>query len=213
MPDATPRDLSAQSRPTTVSRLTPDAGPGTEMTLSEVVGSFSDVHAMEAAVQDLLTEHGFDHGDISLLAGEEVVRKRLGHRLDDTLAAADDPQAPRRGYVAPEVRMEGRGALASVLGYLGGVTALGVTFATGGAAGAAILAALVGGGAAAGVGAGLGKLFDQRLAKQFHEQIDHGGILVWVRCREPECQGRAAQVLHAHGAHHVHAHTLAQGKM
>lgn len=181
--------------------------PEIETRVREVVGLFPDVGSVEHAVEELLTS-GFDHGDMSLLAGERSVREKLGHRLDDTLAAADDPEAPRRSWIEPESRMEGRGALAAMLGYLGAVTALGVTFATGGAAAPAIAAALVGAGAGAGLGAGLGKIYDQRLADEFRHQIDKGGILLWVRCRNDACESRAQTILSAHGAHHVHAHSL-----
>lgn len=178
--------------------------PVQETATREVVCLFADAHAMEAAVQDLLT-HGFDHGDLSVLATEKVVRERLGHRIEDTVTAADDPALPRRAWVEPETRMEGRGALASVLGYFGAVTALGLTFATGGAAAAAIGAALVGAGAGAGAGVGLGRLFDQRLVREFTHQLDHGGILLWVRVGDdPEGEPRALSILERHGAHHIH---------
>lgn len=180
------------------------AGPAQEHMVREAVALFSDPHALEAAVQDLLT-NGFDHGDLSMLAREKVVRDRLGHRLDDTVAGIDRDDLPRRAWVEPESRMEGRGALASVLGYFGAVTALGLTFATGGAAAAAIGAALVGAGAGAGLGAGLGRLFDQRLAREFEHQIEQGGILLWVRVgADAECERRATEVLTRHGGHHVH---------
>lgn len=182
--------------------------PAQELEVREVVGLFTDAGAMEHAVQELLTEGQFDHGDLSMLAREGVVRERLGHRIDDTLGAADDPGIPRRSWVEPETRTEGRGALASVLGYAGAVTALGLTFATGAGAVAAIAAALVGAGTGAGVGVGLGRLFDQRLARDLHEQIQHGGILLWVRCRQDEAEARAEEILRRHGAHHVHAHTV-----
>lgn len=198
MPDATPRDshqLSGREEYT----------PTQEIATREVVGLFADSHAMEAGIEALLV-NGFDHGDLSVLAGEKVLREKLGHRLDDTLTAADDPEVPRRAWVEPESRMEGRGALASVLGYFGAVGALGLTFATGGAAAVAIGAALVGAGAGAGLGVGLGKLFDQRLAREFEHQVERGGILVWVRCHTDEYERKAVDILNAHGAHHVHAH-------
>ncbi|MGE5515602.1 MAG: hypothetical protein ACM31D_07235 [Bacteroidota bacterium] len=192
MPDANP--LS--------SRPSPQAPP-----VREVVALFTDAHALEAAVQDLLT-NGFDHGDLSVLAREKVVRDRLGHRLEDTVAAVDRDDLPRRGWVEPESRMEGRGALASVLGYFGAVTALGLTFATGGAAAVAIGAAVVGAGAGAGLGTGLGRLFDQRLAREFQHQIDQGGILLWVRLNDAtDCETRAVDVLNRHGGAHVHLHS------
>lgn len=200
MPDAQPRpDVS---RPN-LSR--PGDNPTQSGEVREVVALFDDSHALEAAVEDLLT-HGVDHGDLSMLAGEKVVRHKLGHRLQDTVAGAADPDLPRRAWVEPESRMEGRGALASALGYFGAVTALGVTFATGGAAAVAIAAALIGAGAGAGVGAGLGKMFDQRLVRHFQQQLDLGGILLWVRVTgNPACERQVIEVLNRHGAHHVHA--------
>lgn len=192
----------------------PDVNPSTPAhqviqahQVREVVALFADAHGLEAAVQDLLT-HGFDHSDLSVLAREKVVRERLGHRIDDSAAAADRDDLPRRAWVEPESRMEGRSALASVLGYFGAVTALGLTFATGGAAAAAIGAAVIGAGAGAGLGTGLGKLFDQRLAREFEQQVERGGILLWVRLTDaPACEARAVEVLNRHGGHNVHAHT------
>ncbi len=185
----------------------PGPEPRQDTTLREAVGLFPDADGLEHAVEDLLTQ-GFDHGDLSLLAGERTVRERMGHRLDDTLAAADDPEAPRRSWVEPESRMEGRGALAAMLGYLGAVTGLGITFASGGAAAPAVAAALIGAGAGAGLGTGLGKIYDDRLADQFRRQVEKGGILLWVRCHDADCEARAQTVLSRHGAHHVHAHSL-----
>lgn len=184
-----------------------EPSPPQDYEIREVVGLFCDPIQMEHGVQDVLT-HGFEHGDLSILAGETTVREKLGHRLEDTKAFADDPETPRRGYIEPETRMEGRGALASVLGYVGAVTAMGMTFATGGVLALAVGAGLLGAGAGAGLGIGLGRVYDKRLADQFEEQVDKGGILVWVRCRRPGDEERAAEMLTRHGARHVHAHTL-----
>ncbi|MGE5505819.1 MAG: hypothetical protein ACM31L_15470 [Actinomycetota bacterium] len=184
------------------------SGPEPAGPIHEMVALFGDARAMEAAVHDLLT-NGFDQSDISMLAAESTVRNRLGHRIDDSALLADDPAAPRRTWSEPESRTEGRGALASMLGYIGAVTAVALTFATGGAAAAAIGGALVGAGGGAALGAGLGRVFDQRLARELERQIQAGGILLWVRCRDQPCQGRAAEILSRHGAHHVHTNALA----
>ena len=113
---------------------------------------------------------------------------------------------PRRGWIEPETRMQGRGALAATLGYLGAVTAVALTFSAGGAPVAAIGGAVFGAGAGAGLGAVLGRLFDDRLARQFQDQIQRGGILVWVNCRDGSAKSRAIPVLERHGAQAVHDH-------
>lgn len=189
-----------------LSPVPPSRQPLSGESVREVVGLFGDTSAVGHAVQDLLT-HGFDRAEITVLGSEHALG-RLSLTVADAAAAADDPHMPRRGWMEPESRMEGRGALASMLGYLGAVAAAGVTFATGGAAGAAVGAALVGAGSGAALGAGLGRLFESRLANEFERQIKAGGILLWVRSRDGECERRAAEVLRAHGGGSIHTHTI-----
>ncbi len=172
----------------------------------EAVGVFADAEELERTVQELLT-HGFDHADISLLASEGTVRDKLA-RYQDTHVAEDDPGAPRRAWISSETRVEGRSALAGLLGYLGATTVAGVVFATGGAAAAAIAAGVVGGGATAAVGAALGRRLDRRIADALASQLDHGGIVLWVRLRQDEQAPEAIKILRCHGAMDVHLHGL-----
>ncbi|MBY0430632.1 MAG: general stress protein [Rhodospirillales bacterium] len=182
----------------------------TAMEVCEAVGAFDDPQALERAVQDLLTS-GFDHEDLSVLAGDGVVRKKLGHLYTSTIQAADDPQVPRTGYAEPESRTEGRGALAGMLGYVGAVIAGGLTVATGGAAAAVIAAGVLAGGAGTAVGLGLGRIMDQRIAAALHQQLERGGILLWVRAPTAESRDIATSLLAKHGAHHIHVHTVPAG--
>jgi hypothetical protein len=48
-------------------------------TIREVVAEFDDIETLEAAVVALETS-GFDRGAFSLLASEEAVAQKLGHR-------------------------------------------------------------------------------------------------------------------------------------
>lgn len=176
----------------------------------EAVGVLDDAQELERTVEDLLTE-GFTQSDISILASEETARRKLGRIYEDTRSAEDDPDAPRIEYVDPESRMEGRGALAGILGYVGAVTAGGITFATGGAAGPIIAAGLLGGGALASLGAVLGRMIDRRLAASLEEQVRHGGIVVWTRVADAEREKAAVRVLRRHGARDVHVHTVPAG--
>ncbi len=173
--------------------------------LREAVGIFSDAKAVERAVQELLTR-GFDQADISLLATERTARDKLGAYSQDTHAAEDDPQAPRQDWISPEARTEGRSALAGMLGYLGALTVAGVVFATGGAAAAAVVAGVVGGGATAAVGATLGRRMDRKIAEAIEYQLDHGGIVLWVRLQRENQVADALEVLRNHGAQDVHIH-------
>lgn len=175
--------------------------------IREAIGVLGDPQELERTVEDLLTE-GFNHSDISLLASEETAREKLGHGYPDTRAAEDDPKAPRIEFVEPESRVEARGALAGILGYVGAVTAGGIAFATGGAAGVIIAAGLVGGGALGSLGAVLGRILDQRLASTLENQVRHGGIVLWVRVADQGQEETALRVLSRHGARDVHVHTV-----
>lgn len=173
----------------------------------EAVGVFTDAQELEAVVSELLTA-GFDHGDISLLASDDTARAKLHRSYPTIRSAEDDPNSPRVAWVEPETRTEGRGALASVMGYVGAVTAGGIVFATGGAAAVVIAAGVIAGGAMAGAGIALGKALDQTIAGRLHEQLEKGGILLWVRTDGPAQEARAQEILLRHGGHDVHVHDL-----
>ena len=50
-------------------------------TLTEAVGVFDDAESLEAAVDELLSS-GFNQAEISLLASESAVERKLGHRFE-----------------------------------------------------------------------------------------------------------------------------------
>lgn len=176
----------------------------------EAVGVFGDARDLEQAVQDLLTS-GFNQEDVSVLAREETVSAQLGHRLRDIREVEDDPEAPRRAWAGPESRTQGRGALAGVMGYVGAVTAGGLAFAVGGPVSAVVAAGLVAGGAMGAAGVALGNLLDRRFADSLRNQLEHGGILLWVHVRDPEQERAAVEVLNRHAARDVHVHELRAG--
>jgi hypothetical protein len=173
----------------------------------EAVGVFRDPRELERAVLDLMTS-GFDRADVSLLATQDTVRHKLPHHYQDTHAAEDDPEAPRAGWSGPEGRTVSRSALGTILGYVGAVTAGGIVVASGGAAEMAIAAGVIGAGAAGGVGYTLGRMFNDRVARNLQDQLEHGGIILWVKVDNDEEGSRASDVLRRHGAWDVHVHEL-----
>jgi hypothetical protein len=173
--------------------------------LREAVGMFAQEQVLEPVVHDLMTA-GFDHADISVLASEERVRRRLGHGYRDAQAAEDDPDAPRDIWIDPESVVEGRGALTGILAYIGAVVAGGLAFATGGPDAVAIAAGVAGAGALGGVGYGLARRFDGKMADRMGTHVELGGIVLWVKVADEERARRASEVLTRHGAAHVHVH-------
>ncbi|WP_142849377.1 hypothetical protein [Telmatospirillum sp. J64-1] len=193
-----------------VERTDYDDEPRSGVTAREAVGVFNDVGTLERAIEEMMTS-GFEHGDISLLARDEVVEEKFGQNYQNIRNHADDSSAPRMAYAGPEERTEGRSALAAVMGYIGALTFGGVTFFTGGAAAVALAVGAIGGGAMAGLGLALGKVLDSKIADNLHKQLERGGILVWVRLRDDTAAERAVAVFKKYGAEDIHVHDLPQG--
>ena len=178
-----------------------------EFMVREAVAVFHDQESLDAAIEDL-EEHGFDRAEISLMASEEAVRKKLGDRYKRIDDAADDPATPRQAVIAPEDIGIGKGALIGGLAYVGAVAAVGTVVASGGA-----LLAVAAAGLAAGTGGGvLGGILAHRLgahrAKEIRDHLIHGGLLVWVRTRDPEHEDRALRILASHTGDPVRIHEI-----
>jgi hypothetical protein len=70
---------------------------------------------------------------------------------------------------------------------------------------AAVTAAAIGGGL---LSTALGHWLDRRDAEWVQEQLDRGGLLLWVRTPDAERERRAVEILRRHSAHDVHVHQL-----
>ena len=49
---------------------------------------------------------------------------------------------------------------------------------------------------------------EQRHVRRLQEQLDRGGLLLWVRTPPPDAEARARATLKAHGGEDVHLHDL-----
>ncbi len=176
-------------------------------TPTEAVAVFDDAPAMEAAIDELLS-HGFDRAEISLLASEAAVEGKLGHLFEKVEDLEDDDSVPRKAYVSTESRGDAEGGLVGGLMYVGALAAAGATFASGGSLGAAIVGATAMGGAGGLIGSLLARFIDDQHAVDLEEQLDHGGLLIWVRTRDAAHEARAKEILTKHSAKDVHLHKL-----
>ena len=172
---------------------------------NEVVGLFRSPEALEAAIS-ALTSAGWDRSELSLLGQKGAFDPKPPIGRETAEQAADDPRTSRASVVSePDIR-QGRTLATSLAGVTAAFIAAGATAVTGGTALAAVIgAAAAGGGAAAAVEA-LGQWVGKSRADFLHEQIQRGGILLWVMLRSPEHEGKAREILMHHGAEIVHAH-------
>ena len=180
---------------------------GPVYTVREAVGVFHDYDELTAAVEDL-EEAGFDRSDIDLMASWEAVEKKLGHVYKTVEALEDNPEAPRTAFVARDDVTEGRAALVGGFTYLGAIAAALGIVASGGTLALAIASAVAGGAAAGGIGALISHYLGENFARRLKEQLEHGGLVLWVRLRDAEHERRAVEILRRHGAHDVHVHDI-----
>ena len=176
-------------------------------TVSEAVGIFHHNDDFQDAIDELLSS-GFHRAQLSLLASEAAVQEKLGHRYIQVSALADDPAAPRSAYVSPEAIGAAEGGLIGGLVYVGAAVAAGAVVATGGTLATVVAATALAGGTGGLIGSVLAKWVGDGHAHQLQEQIDRGGLLLWVRTWSVEDELRAVEILKRHSGGDVHVHAL-----
>ncbi len=176
-------------------------------TIREAVGFFATVDTFESAIDDLMSS-GFDRAELSLLATEQSVEEKLGHKYQKVTELEDEAAIPRRSYVSTESVGDAEGGLIGGLLYVGAVAAAGAVAASGGTLAAVIGGAALAGGAGGLVGSILAKFVGDQHARDLQEQLDHGGLLLWVRTRDAAHEKRAVDILKKHSGRDVHVHAL-----
>src|SRR3546814_1097907 len=87
------------------------------------------------------------------------------------------------------------GSIIGGLVYVGALAAVGAVVATGGTLLAVIAGAALAGSAGGLIGSVLAKRLGEHHAQYLHEQIVRGGLLLWVRTRDPTREKRAIEIL------------------
>lgn len=183
----------------------PDAAYNSIMT--EAVAVFHDVESFEAAIDNLLAV-GFDHADINVLAHEDTIASKLGPTHKSTAEFEDDPEVPRIGYIPNETIGNAEGAVIGAGVYVPAMFGGLAVAASGGTLLGVFVAAAVAGGAGGLIAAALARYIGHEHAKHLDQHLHHGGLLLWVRTRDAECEERALEILRRHSARDVHLHQI-----
>jgi hypothetical protein len=170
----------------------------------EAVAVFDHPAHLQAAIDELLSS-GFHRAELSLLAGEQTVRDKLG-RYGSIAALADNPYAPRSDYVSPEAIGDAEGAVIGALMYVGAMAATGAVVASGGTLAALIIGTTLAGGGGALIGVAMAKFIGDQHAAHLQKQLDRGGLLLWVRAWNEADERTAAAILRRHSGSDVHVH-------
>ncbi len=173
----------------------------------EAVAVFENAADLEATIEELAGA-GFHRADISLLASDAAVDAKLAHRYQRVERLEDDPSAPRAAYVSTPAVATGQGAAMAGLAYIGATVAAGVVVASGGTMAAVIAAAIAAGGGGGALGSIAAKWLGTRHAQTIEEQVNAGGLLLWVNIRDPEHERRALDILSHHSTRDVHVHEI-----
>ena len=185
----------------------PDAAYNSIMT--EAVAVFHDVESFEAAIDNLLAA-GFDHADINVLAHEDTIASKLGPTHKSTAEFEDDPEVPRIGYIPNETIGNAEGAVIGAGVYVPAMFGGLAVAASGGTLLGVFVAAAVAGGAGGLIAAALARYIGHEHAKHLDQHLHHGGLLLWVRTRDAECEERALEILRRHSANDVHLHQISE---
>lgn len=173
----------------------------------EAVGTFRSEEALEAAVSEL-TSSGWDRARLSIVAAQSVLAPHLPPSEKSAEAAADDPSVERAAVVTDTDMRQGRTVVSSMAGVIAAFGAAGAVVVTGGGALAAVVgAAAVGGGVTAAAHAA-GRWLNDRREQFLDEQVERGGILLWVDLRHSGEDRKATDILRQHGAEDVHVHQI-----
>jgi hemerythrin-like domain-containing protein len=173
----------------------------------EAVGVFGSSQDFQMAIDELLSS-GFDRADLSLLASAATVDEKLGYHYQRVEALENDQAVPRAAYVSPEAIGGAEGGLIGVLMYIGAVTATGIVVASGGTLPLLITAIAAAGGAGGLIGTILAKWIGSHHAQHLEEQLDKGGLLLWVHTRDAAAEKRAVEILRKHSGADVHVHAV-----
>lgn len=176
--------------------------------IREAVAYFDTAEDLEAAIDGLLSS-GFDRAELSLLAADHAVVDKLGHAYRKIKELEDDPQAARCCYVSRESLGDAEGALIGTPLFVAASAAAGIIVASGGTMAATIIGVALAGGAGGLIGGILARLVGKKHAHHLTEQLDHGGLLLWVRTWNSEREKRAVEILERHSGHDVHVHSIA----
>jgi hypothetical protein len=171
----------------------------------EVVAIFHASEHLESAIDELLSS-GFDRAELSLLASEDSIVEKLGHAYEPIDEMADDRTIPRAAFVSTAAIGDAKGALIGGLAYVGATLAAGMAVVAGGPLAPTIAAAVLAGGAGGLAGSVLARWVGRHHATYLCEQIENGGLLLWVRAWNAEDEARAIEVLRKHAGERVHAH-------
>jgi len=177
----------------------------TAINIPEAVGVFDSFEDLQKAFYDLRMV-GFSRYDISLLGKQEVLQEKLGKAYWRASELEDNPEAPRAAFVSEEAMGELEGGIVGGFFFLGSYVAMAAMLTAASTLAASIAAIAIGGVPAAVIGTLLARRVGKHHKEYYTTQIEHGGILLWVRVKDKEREDVALKIMKEHSGRDVHVH-------
>ena len=181
----------------------------TVIDIPEAVGVFDTFEDLQQAFYDLRMI-GIHHSDISLLGDENTLKEKLGKAYWRSSDLEDDPRAPRANFVSEEAIGELEGAIVGGFFFVGSYIAMAAMLTPASTLAASIAAIAIGGSPAAVIGTLLARRVGKHHKNYYAHQIEHGGILLWVRVRDKEREKMAVKIMQGHSGRDVHVHSWSE---
>ncbi len=177
----------------------------TVIDIPEAVGVFDSFETLQEAFYDL-RKAGFSRYDISLLGHEKALKEKLGDTYSRVEDMEDDPDVPRAAFVSEEAMGEMEGMIIGGAFFIPTYIAMAAAAAAGGAIAATAAAVGIVGIPAAVIGVLLARRADKHHRDFYADQVERGGILLWVRVNSKEKEHKAVEILTSHTGKDVHVH-------
>jgi hypothetical protein len=180
------------------------------VSVREVVAVFSDAKTLDDAIESLEIA-GSDRAAISVMSSQDTIDSKLGHLFRKSAQSADADDVARGVEVSRYDLAEGIGAVVSIPVFIGVTAGLIAVFSIGGGVIAAIIAGLGAATLGGGFGAAAALVIGKHHADHLEEQLQQGGLLLWVRVSGAADEKAKLDLLRSVGGKHVHGH-LYQGE-
>lgn len=179
--------------------------PAVPGAFKEAVGLFLNSEDLQNAIRDL-EGTAFPRQDISVMGNRSELLKVFGAETVDPEFAMNNADTPRQAPSRPEEQTIGVAAMIGGTAYVG---AMAMALAAGAVTFPAIIGAaalgVLGGGT---VGAILSKVLGSRYNRHIEEQVEKGGLLLWVRTPDEYKEEIAQRIMVARGGYDVHVHEI-----
>jgi hypothetical protein len=126
----------------------------------------------------------------------------------DTTDLADDSAVGRHPPISDTDVRQGRTLMTSMAGLAAAFVASGATIMTGGSALVAVIGAAAAGGGAGALAEALGRRAGAHRNRFLQEQMERGGILLWVKVAPTKTERKAREILSRCGSTDIHIHRL-----